>query len=554
MSNGLSNVPELLPARMLNEYTYCPRLFHLEWVQKEWADNAFTLDGSRVHQRVDRPMKRGPKSDGAPETRTSVELSDEKLRLIAKIDLLEQADGTVTPVDYKRSPTPNLPEGAWAPERVQLCAQGLLLRAHGYACDRGMLWFSASKQRVEIPFTEELIAETLRQRDDAFRVAAEPNAPPPLVDSPKCEGCSLSGICLPDEHAFLRDARVQNRLRTIRTRVHDSLPLHVTEPGSVIRKDADEIVVEMRSGDVHRLRLLDISSVQVHGSSKITTPALHAFMRQDIPVSYLSGSGWMLGHTRGPWHKNVELRLAQYRHASEEAASFRLAKRFVLAKIKNSRTMLRGNASGGRSPELDELDKMRTAAERCESKESLLGIEGQAAFVYFRGLAPRLRLAGDETGAFDFRRRNRRPPKDPINALLSLCYSLLSRTWCETVERVGFDPYLGFYHRPRYGRPALALDMMEEFRPLVADSVVLGMVRRKEVTASEFEISDFGCTLKQPGRKKTIAAFERRLDEQITHPVFGYRISYRQALEVQARLLGRYLMGEVDEFPEFTTR
>jgi CRISPR-associated endonuclease Cas1 len=181
----------------------------------------------------------------------------------------------------------------------------------------------------------------------------------------------------------------------------------------------------------------------------------------------------------------------------------------------------------------------------------LLGLEGNAARVYFRAWAP---LVKGDSEEFDFASRNRRPPRDPVNALLSFCYALLTTTWTETAARVGFDPYLGFFHQPRYGRAALALDLMEEFRPLIADSVVLSIVRRGIVGPDDFIRTPTACALSQAGRRKTIAAYERRLEEEITHPVFGYRASYRRILEVQARLLGRHLTGELDSYPEFTTR
>lgn len=150
--------------------------------------------------------------------------------------------------------------------------------------------------------------------------------------------------------------------------------------------------------------------------------------------------------------------------------------------------------------------------------------------------------------------RNRRPPLDPVNALLSYAYALLVRTWTVTLTAVGFDPYRGFYHQPRYGRPALALDMMEPFRPLVADSAVIQAINNGEVKPTDFISAAGAVNLTNDGRKRFIAAFERRIDHEITHPVFGYRLSYRRLFEVQARLLGHFLLGDITEYPNFTTR
>lgn len=153
-----------------------------------------------------------------------------------------------------------------------------------------------------------------------------------------------------------------------------------------------------------------------------------------------------------------------------------------------------------------------------------------------------------------FEGRNRRPPKDPVNAMLSFAYAVLVKDVTLALQSVGFDPMLGFLHQVRYGKPALALDLMEEFRPLIADSVVLSCINTQAVTVDDFITGATGCALKERGRKALLEAYARRLDELVTHPVFGYRISYRQVLHVQARLLARYLQGEFATPPTFQTR
>jgi CRISPR-associated protein Cas1 len=150
--------------------------------------------------------------------------------------------------------------------------------------------------------------------------------------------------------------------------------------------------------------------------------------------------------------------------------------------------------------------------------------------------------------------RNRRPPKDPVNALLSFAYSMLTREWTITLSAVGLDPYRGYYHQPRFSRPALSLDMMEPFRPLIADSTVLTAINNGEVRPTDFVRSAGACVMSDAGRKRFIGAFERRMQQEVTHPIFKYRVSYRRLLEVQARLLIRHLAGEIPEYPNFVTR
>jgi CRISPR-associated endonuclease Cas1 len=162
--------------------------------------------------------------------------------------------------------------------------------------------------------------------------------------------------------------------------------------------------------------------------------------------------------------------------------------------------------------------------------------------------------AAREFPAFAFEKRTRRPPADPVNAMLSLAYALLARTLLTVLSAVGFDPYLGFFHRPRFGRPALALDLMEAFRPILADSTVVGAVNNGELKADGFVTAGPAVNLKPHARRALIAAYERRLDQEVTHPVFGYRLSMRRLLEVQVRLLARHLDGEIDEYPHYLVR
>ena len=229
----------------------------------------------------------------------------------------------------------------------------------------------------------------------------------------------------------------------------------------------------------------------------------------------------------------------------------------VWAKIANCRTLLRRNwkrPGDNRRDVLIELKRDSRLARRAESLAALLGIEGTAAARYFRSLPALLSDSAAEQAAFDFRTRNRRPPTDPVNALLSFAYSLLVRAWTVTLTAVGFDPFRGLYHQPRYGRPALALDLMEPFRPLIADSVVMQAINNGEVRAVDFTTGAGSVALAPEGRRRFIAAFERRLSHEIVHPLFGYRVSYRRLMEMQARLLGRFLLGEIPVYPNFTTR
>ncbi len=555
----LSGDMPLLPARMVNEYAYCPRLAYLEWVQGEWADSADTIEGRHAHRRVDRPKgdlpPAGESGASAKLHARSITLSSNRLGLIAKMDLVEGEGDTVTPVDYKRGKRPHVPKGAYEPERIQLCLQGLLLEEHGYTCEEGVLYFAGSRERVRVVFDEQLREKTALAINGLRLIAAGGQIPPPLEDSPKCPRCSLVGICLPDEVNFLKRQELEPRPLAVGR--DEAMPLYVQAHRAKVAKKGDTLEITVDDQKAASARLSEVSQVVTMGNVYVTTPTLHELMRREIPVTWHSYGGWFLGHTVGTGHKNVELRTAQYRASFDERTCLQLARGFVRAKILNARTLLRRNWRGDQAPEelTEGFKRDADAASRARSLDILLGVEGNAAARYFGAFANLLKR--DDNGDvpdFDFNGRNRRPPADPVNALLSYAYSLLVRTISVTLTAVGFDSYRGFYHQPRYGRPALALDLMEPFRPLLAESAVLTAINNGEVRPTDFVSVSGSVNLTADGRKRFIAAYERRLGQEVTHPLFGYKVSYRRLLELQSRLLGRFLLGELDDYPNFTTR
>lgn len=552
-----------IPARMLNEYVYCPRLAYMMWVQGEFAHNADTVEGAIRHKRVDQASGALPEEGDNVEKihARSVHLTSERLGITAKIDLVEGSVDGVQPVDYKKGKRPHVAAGAYDPERVQICAQGLLLREHGFQSECGYLYFAGSKERIKVGFDEELTALTLASIAGLRVLAGTDKPPAPLADSPKCARCSLAGICLPDEIGFIN--HVTQEVRPIFSKIEEGLPLYVQSSGSYLKKDGDQIVIEERRTRVAEARYADTSQVVLFGHAGISTPALHECFRRDIPVTFMSYGGWFIGHTVGTGHKNVMSRTLQYQASFDANICLRLSRKLVAGKIHNCRTLLRRNWKANDSEEeakaspdlLRALKHDIVQASRAESIAVLLGVEGNAARRYFENFLGMVSQSCRDTATgFDFEGRNRRPPKDPVNALLSFAYAMLTREWTVTLSAVGLDPYRGFYHQLRHGRPALALDMMEPFRPLVADSVVLTVINNGEVQPEDFIHSAAGCSLKPGGRKRFIAAFERRLAQEVTHPIFKYRISYRRLFEVQARLLVRYLAGEIPRYPNFLTR
>jgi len=577
-------VPDYLPARMLNEFVYCRRLFFYEWVDGLFAHSADTLDGAHRHERHDRKEDELLPPDDAERIHArSVTLSSDTHGLIAKLDLIEGEGSTVTPVDYKRGAPKDTEAGpeAWPADRVQLCAQALVLREHGYGVTDAVAYYYETKQRVRVPIDEVLVAEALQALAEARAIAASGRIPVPLVDSPKCPRCSLVGICLPDEtrRAMSLEApapEVQQSLfgepaetpddrplespdspevRRLVAARDDLRPLYVTGFALTVGKSDTVLQVRDKKQLVQEVRIQEISQVNVFGSVTVTGPALQSLCWAEKPVAHFTFGGWFAGMTSGLGLKNVFLRIAQVRRGDDPAFTLDMARDIVATKIRNQRTLLQRNHVEPSRAVLARLKALADESAEVSSLASLLGVEGTAARLYFEQFAGMLKPEeGDELPAFHFEHRNRRPPRDPINALLSFAYALLTKDLTIVCHAVGFDPFIGFYHQPRFGRPALALDLMEGFRPLIADSAVLSAVNTRMVTSRDFIQAGRAVSLSSAGRKGLLRAYEQRMDNLVTHPLFGYRVSYRRVLELQARLLARVVTGELPRYPGFETR
>ena len=640
----LEQSEDSLPARMLNEFVYCPRLFYYEHVEGVFVESRDTVRGSAIHSRVDKGSGAMPPGantsnlkvgEGAADTiknqeskiendsihSRSVKLGSDRLGVVAKMDLVEAtldeagSVAKVCPVDYKVG-SPRTGEnglGLWDTDRMQLGLQCLLLRDNGYACDAGIIYYRGTKQRVRLDLTPELEAWVISQIAAARTVAAGP-IPPPLVNSPKCTRCSLAPVCLPDETRMLSIPTVENfaadEEEPVSTNQSPSVPprrliaprdekraLYLNTQGyfvgcndQVIKVKESRVVVKKLKPSaegapetvetattafsdlvVEEVRLMDVSHVALFGNIQMSTQAVQRLCDCEIPVTWFSMGGWFYGMTRGHSLKNVLLRIEQFRQAADPAGCLRVARQFVRGKIHNHRVFFMRNHVEPQERVKLRLGQAREDALAARSLEELLGVEGAAAAVYFQQFGGLIREQHDDDFleglgvpepttqapprfSFDFTTRNRRPPTDPVNALLSLAYSLLAKECTLAACAVGFDPYVGFYHQPRHGRPALALDVMEEFRPLIAESTVLMAINNRLLSTGDFVMAGRAVNLNATGRRQFFQCFEQRINSLITHPVFDYKVSYRRAIELQFRILARVLTGEISEYIPFMTR
>jgi CRISPR-associated protein Cas1 len=519
-------------------------------------------------------------------------MGSERLGIVAKMDLVESKTENVDlltaievcPVDYKAG-APKEGEEAnelWDTDKMQLGLQALMLRDNGYACNEGIIYYRATKQRVRLPITSELENWILQNIAEARRIVTGP-IPPPLVNSPKCVRCSLAPVCLPDETRMLaeppppdmdlpeapdssgrKSAGLPRRLMAARD---DTRPLYLNTQGFRVGCKDEVLQVKEKDRVVDEVRLRDLSHVALFGNIQISTQAVQSLCEMEIPVTYFSMGGWFYGITRGHTLKNVFLRMEQFRLARDETKCLSLARQFVHGKIRNHRTLLMRNHLEPPEPTILKLKRASEDALAATSIEELLGIEGAAASQYFQQFSGMVKVEDDLPGLemprkdgqqlafnFNFTNRNRRPPTDPVNAMLSLAYSMLSKDCTLAALAVGFDPYIGFYHQPRFGRPALALDLMEEMRPLIAESTVLSCINNRVVTEKDFVRAGQAVNLTAPGRKRFFQMYEQRMSSLITHPLFDYKVSYRRALELQARLLAKTLTGEIAEYIPLLTR
>lgn len=569
---------------MLNEFVYCPRLFFYEWVESVFAHNTDTIEGAQRHEKLETKSDPLPLPDSAGTLHSrSVMLSSETHRLIAKIDLIEGEGGAVVPIDYKKGHPRDSEDGpaAWPADRVQLGAQALILRDNGYSCNEAVAYYHATRQRARIAIDQGLIDEVLQAARDAVALATRAVIPPPLVDSPKCPRCSLVGICLPDETLLYKglsfeapsaqlglfEEAVQAPIspfnaESVRRMVparDDLRPLYVTGHGLSIAKRGDVLQIKARDQPVQEVRIGEISQVNVFGNVQFTAAAVQSLCFAEKPISHFSYGGWFYGLTQGLGLKNVFLRKRQFALADQPFFCLSVAREFVAAKIRNQRTMLRRNHLEPPANALSQLRRYALLALNTDDLPELLGMEGNAARIYFANFGGMLKAEDDEASRaapfkFEFTRRNRRPPVDPVNALLSLAYSLLAKDLTIICHGIGLDPFVGFFHQPRFGRPALALDLLEEFRPIVADSVVINAVNTGMVQADDFIRVGPAVALKPSARSSFLRAYEQRMDALVTHPLFGYRVNYRRVLEIQARLLARVLTGEAPRYIGFETR
>ena len=540
-----------IPLSQINTYVFCPRRFYYESVEGHQVINEHVEEGKIKHTRVDTEMK--DRNERGVKVSRRQYLASDTLGVSGYLDLIEEKKGVPCPVEYKKAGT-----GNWLNDQVQLCLQGMLIEeSTGTAIPHGYIYYIGSKRRRKVVFDDELRQISRDFVSDAETLLQTRKIPEPVHDN-RCNGCSVRGICLPDEVAYLKE--LDDRPKRIKPALGIDNVLYVDEQGCILKKTGERLLVVKEGETIRDIPLIHLGQVVLCGNISVTTPVMQTLLNDGIPVVYLSAYGRYQGTLTPQISRNSLLRVSQHRIADDPERCLALAKAFVHGKISNMRLMLQRRKwrsktetdaeETGIESSIEGMRRMRGRLPKAENLPELLGLEGNASADYFRSFSSMLNT---EMG-FGFEHRTRRPPKDPTNALLSFAYSLLTADVISAIQIVGLDPYVGFFHQQTYGRPCLALDLMEEFRPIIADSVVVTLINNRQITPNDFTQSHGGWFLKDAARKKFYAAYEKRKNETITHPVFKYKISFRRALELQVRLLAKCLMGEIETYTSLTVR
>ncbi len=557
----------LIRIMALHALVYCERLFYLEEVEEIRVADHNVYAGRRLHDNIDK----GPDV-------YSLELASERLGIRGKVDVARREAGHLTIIEHKKGKSHNGAE-AWPSDRLQVLAYACLLAEHtGEPITEITIRYHADRRNIIIPIDREEAEHEIKStvaRARALRSSIE--RPPVTVSEQLCRTCSLAPVCLPEEERFAESKGVKpERLfppdETRRV-------LHVVEQGASIGKDGEQFLVWLPDGTKKTFPGMTISALVLHGNVQISTQAIHFCVANEINVHWLSYGGNYVGAV-APGAGGVQRRVRQYQALQDQALKVRLGLRIAQAKVENQlRYLLRSTRGGNGTPRetetSDGIERLRQSIESLsiiegeieaactrgkvmdtewsESiKDRIRGHEGYAGKEYFSILPKVLNM--EEGDLLHFSGRNRRPPKDPFNALLSFGYALLYRDCVGAILTVGLEPSLGVMHTARSTSYPLALDLMELFRLILWDMPLIGSVNRKQWTKEDFDISKGQVWLNADGRRKAIGLYEARKQEKWKHPVLDYSLSYARTIELETRLLEKEWTGRPNLFAKLRLR
>jgi len=542
---------DTLRVSALHALAYCPRLFYLEEVEELYTQDAAVFAGRRLHVELE-------KEEG--DEWQELTLESDVLGLRGKVDALRTRKGQTIPYEHKRGrcyrDQENKPQ-AWDSDRLQVLAYACLIEAAlNITVAEGRIRYHADNVLVHVPLNDAARQDVWEAIQQARVLQQSTERPPVTTNERLCVRCSLVPVCLPEEARLAQDTHHQ----TLRLFPEDDerQVIHVLEAGTCVGKSGEQIKITRRGQPSSTIPARQVGQLVLHSYAQISTQALYFCAEQEIGVHFISGGGRYLGSfdTRSG---SIQRRVRQYKALSDPEFCLGLARQLVVCRGQSQRKFLmRGQRGSETVPEpleqaIEQMQRVLKQVPQAASAASLLGLEGNLAALYF-GALPHL-ISEGVAAELRFSGRNRRPPKDCFNALLSFGYALLLKDVINAILVVGLEPALGFYHQPRTQAPPLALDLMEIFRVPLVDLPVMGSINRGQWDVeADFEVRASQVWLSEAGRRKFIGLYERRKEESWKHPMLGYSLTYRRLIELEVRLLEKEWMEEGGLFGQLVIR
>lgn len=551
-----------LPVHALHALSYCERLYYLENVEQIHVADAAVYAGRRLHVEIAR--------EEDEDEWLTLNLESERWGLNGRIDCVRRRDGMIIPYEHKRGRAARGRDGeteTWPSDRLQIVAYAALVEEQtGREVTEGRVRYHADNVMVRVPITEAARVELSRAIARARELQGTVERPPVTENERLCVRCSLAPVCLPEE-ARLGEQLSRHVAAEIERRDtlrlfpadDDRRTLHVLTQGARVGRKGDRLEITARDEPSQLHPVHEVGQIVLHGFSQITTQALRLCGEQEVGVHWVTTGGrymgaWMAGLG------SVQRRIRQYRALTDPDLCLRLARKLAEARARGQLSfLLRASREAGRAAveeitsAIGGIRKLLSPLSRADNLDSLRGYEGSIGARYFSAL-PYL-IVPEAGEAMRPEGRNRRPPRDRCNALLSFGYALLLKDVTNAILAVGLDPSLGFYHQPRSQAHPLALDLLELFRvPMVDLPVVASINRRQWDEDEDFQIAGQQVWLSDAGRKKLISICERRKADQWKHPVIGHSLSYSRLMELEVRLLEKEWMGEGGLFARMRLR
>lgn len=527
-----------IPISLVAHTVFCPRRAWIEAAGEQVVHSQIET-GLAAHAVVDTPGNTRSRS-------RSVDIHHEGLGIVGRCDVVETVgENTVSLVEYKSTPVRRVAEVSDA-NLIQLTLQRMCLESVGVKVVSQEIYFTNHRRAVQVELSSADFRNAERWVEATREIVESYEAPMPLVDDPRCGSCSHVAVCLPDEHSHAASPR----------RIAVSNPngeiLHLTTPGSRASLRSGRVTVTKQREEIASVPVERVVGVVVHGNVDVSSALIREILWRGYSIVWCAGSGRVIGSARSASSPNGLARVNQ--HVSSHTGHLDFAREFIRSKISNQATQLRRNA---RVDVTSIVGTMRRLATKCADAPDipyLYGLEGDAAALYFEHFAAL--MSGDVDPEFlsQWPGRIGRNADDPLNVLLNYAYGLLLSDVIRAIHACGLDPHAGFLHTASRNKPALALDLMEEFRAPVADSTIVGMINNGEIVTTDLPRTAGRRFLGESARRAVTSAYQRRVQQEFKHPVFGYSVSWRRAMEVQARMVLGVLDGSNPAYRGIRTR